>query len=49
MQGEGAHAVALAGPADGVLGAGVRPWAIDKVIAGKLWALSETLTGVKFL
>jgi NAD(P)-dependent dehydrogenase (short-subunit alcohol dehydrogenase family) len=41
--------IAQAVPDDGVMGAGVRPWAIDKVIAGKLWALSETLTGVKFL
>ena len=36
-------------PGDGSPGPGVRPWAIDREIAGKLWALSETLTGVRFL
>jgi len=41
--------IAEAAPADGSVGAGVRPWAIDKEIAGKLWTLSEQLTGVKFL
>lgn len=27
---------------------GVRPWAIDPVLADKLWALSERMTGVRF-
>jgi NAD(P)-dependent dehydrogenase (short-subunit alcohol dehydrogenase family) len=27
---------------------GVRPWAIDPVLADKLWSLSESMTGVKF-
>ena len=27
---------------------GVRPWAIDPVLADKLWTLSERMTGVKF-
>jgi len=41
--------IAAAAPADGSTGAGVRPWAIDPQIARELWALSERLTGVRFL
>lgn len=40
--------IAEAVAADSVGGRGVRPWAMDREDAKKLWALSETLTGVKF-
>jgi NAD(P)-dependent dehydrogenase (short-subunit alcohol dehydrogenase family) len=35
-------------PADHKPFTGVRPWAIDPVLADKLWTLSERMTGVKF-
>lgn len=35
-------------PADSLKGNGVRPWAIDKELAKRLWQLSEELTDVKF-
>jgi NAD(P)-dependent dehydrogenase (short-subunit alcohol dehydrogenase family) len=35
-------------PADFKAFTGVRPWAIDSVLADKLWALSEQMTGVSF-
>ncbi len=35
-------------PADDKGFSGVRPWAIDPVLADKLWALSEQMTGVRF-
>ncbi|MGD9979950.1 MAG: oxidoreductase [Hyphomonadaceae bacterium] len=35
-------------PADDKGFAGVRPWAIDPVLADKLWDLSERMTGVRF-
>lgn len=35
-------------PADSEKGTGVRPWAIDPVIAQQLWELSEKLVGFKF-
>jgi NAD(P)-dependent dehydrogenase (short-subunit alcohol dehydrogenase family) len=38
-----AHAV----PADSTGLTGVRPWAIDRALAQRLWALSEKLTGVR--
>jgi NAD(P)-dependent dehydrogenase (short-subunit alcohol dehydrogenase family) len=40
--------IAEAVPADDKGFSGVRPWAIDPVLAGKLWALSEQMTGVRF-
>lgn len=40
--------VAEAVPADHVEPSGVRPWAIDPDLAGKLWDLSEELTSVRF-
>lgn len=40
--------IAVAVPADDKGFSGVRPWAIDAVLADKLWALSETMTGVHF-
>jgi NAD(P)-dependent dehydrogenase (short-subunit alcohol dehydrogenase family) len=40
--------IAQALPADDKSFTGVRPWAIDPVIADKLWALSEQMTGVRF-
>ena len=36
-------------PADDKGFSGVRPWAIDPTLADKLWALSETMTGVRFV
>ncbi|MBS0384543.1 MAG: oxidoreductase, partial [Proteobacteria bacterium] len=39
---------AQAVPADDKSFSGVRPWAIDPVIADKLWELSERMTGVHF-
>lgn len=41
--------IAVAVPADDKGFSGVRPWAIDAVLADKLWALSENMTGVSFL
>jgi NAD(P)-dependent dehydrogenase (short-subunit alcohol dehydrogenase family) len=35
-------------PADDKNFAGVRPWAVDAVLADKLWELSERMTGVRF-
>jgi NAD(P)-dependent dehydrogenase (short-subunit alcohol dehydrogenase family) len=35
-------------PADDKGFSGVRPWAIDPVLADKLWDLSEQMTGVRF-
>ena len=35
-------------PADDKGFSGVRPWAIDSVLADKLWSLSESMTGVRF-
>ncbi len=35
-------------PADDKGFSGVRPWAIDPVLADKLWELSERMTGVRF-
>jgi len=40
--------IAQALPADDKSFTGVRPWAIDPVIADKLWDLSEAMTGLKF-
>ena len=40
--------IAQAVPADDKSFAGVRPWAIDPVIADRLWELSERMTGVRF-
>jgi NAD(P)-dependent dehydrogenase (short-subunit alcohol dehydrogenase family) len=40
--------IAQALPADDKSFSGVRPWAIDPVIADKLWDLSEKMTGVRF-
>lgn len=40
--------IAVAVPADDTGFSGVRPWAIDPVLAEKLWALSEQMTGVRF-
>jgi NAD(P)-dependent dehydrogenase (short-subunit alcohol dehydrogenase family) len=40
--------IAEAVPADFKLFTGVRPWAIDPVLADKLWDLSERMTGVRF-
>ncbi|MBC7767675.1 MAG: SDR family NAD(P)-dependent oxidoreductase [Phycisphaerales bacterium] len=40
--------VAVAVAADDKGFSGVRPWAIDPVLADKLWALSERMTGVAF-
>lgn len=40
--------IAVAVPADDKGFSGVRPWAIDSVLADKLWALSERMTGVTF-
>lgn len=36
-------------PADDKGFSGVRPWAIDPALADKLWALSETMTGARFV
>ncbi|MBE6088023.1 MAG: SDR family NAD(P)-dependent oxidoreductase [Clostridium beijerinckii] len=41
--------IAEAVPYDSLKGNGVRPWAIDKDLAKKLWILSEDLTNVKFI
>ncbi|MBL8538190.1 MAG: SDR family NAD(P)-dependent oxidoreductase [Hyphomonadaceae bacterium] len=35
-------------PADDKGFSGVRPWAVDDVLADRLWALSERMTGVRF-
>jgi NAD(P)-dependent dehydrogenase (short-subunit alcohol dehydrogenase family) len=40
--------IAVAVPADDKGFSGVRPWAIDPVLADKLWTLSEKMTGVTF-
>lgn len=40
--------IAVAVPADDKGFSGVRPWAIDPVLAEKLWTLSEKMTGVSF-
>jgi len=40
--------IAVAVPADDKGFSGVRPWATDPVLADKLWALSERMTGVAF-
>jgi NAD(P)-dependent dehydrogenase (short-subunit alcohol dehydrogenase family) len=40
--------IAAAVPADHVPLDGALPWAVDQEAAEKLWALSETLTGVQF-
>jgi NAD(P)-dependent dehydrogenase (short-subunit alcohol dehydrogenase family) len=40
--------IAKALPADAQTFDGVRPWAIDPVLADKLWELSERMTGVRF-
>jgi NAD(P)-dependent dehydrogenase (short-subunit alcohol dehydrogenase family) len=40
--------IAVAVPADDKGFSGVRPWATDPALAEKLWALSETMTGVRF-
>jgi len=40
--------IALQVPADDKGFSGVRPWAIDPVLADKLWDLSERMTGVRF-
>jgi len=40
--------IAVAVPADDKGFSGVRPWATDPVLADKLWALSEQMTGVRF-
>ena len=39
--------IAQAVPADSTGLTGVRPWAIDRALAQRLWALSERLTGVR--
>ncbi|ABR35438.1 SDR family NAD(P)-dependent oxidoreductase [Clostridium beijerinckii] len=41
--------IAEAVPYDSLKDNGVRPWAIDKNLAKKLWILSEELTNVKFI
>ncbi|NSB13997.1 SDR family NAD(P)-dependent oxidoreductase [Clostridium beijerinckii] len=41
--------IAEAVPYDSLKDNGVRPWAIDKDLAKKLWILSEDLTNVKFI
>lgn len=40
--------IAVKVPADDKGFSGVRPWAIDPVLADKLWDLSERMTGVRF-
>ncbi|MEQ1754876.1 MAG: oxidoreductase [Micropepsaceae bacterium] len=40
--------IAVAVPADSQTWSGVRPWAIDPVVAQKLWTLSEKMTSVSF-
>ncbi len=40
--------IAVAVSADDKGFSGVRPWAIDRTLADKLWALSERMTGVPF-
>jgi NAD(P)-dependent dehydrogenase (short-subunit alcohol dehydrogenase family) len=40
--------IAEAVAADAQVWNGVRPWAIDPAIADRLWAFSETMTGVRF-
>jgi NAD(P)-dependent dehydrogenase (short-subunit alcohol dehydrogenase family) len=40
--------IAVAVPPEFEEGTGVRPWAIDRDQAARLWPLSEELTGVKF-
>jgi NAD(P)-dependent dehydrogenase (short-subunit alcohol dehydrogenase family) len=40
--------IAEAVAADAAVWSGVRPWAIDPVLADKLWTLSEQMTGVAF-
>lgn len=40
--------IAVAVPADDKGFSGVRPWAVDPVLADKLWTLSEKMTGVTF-
>lgn len=40
--------IAVAVAADDKGFTGVRPWAIDPVLADRLWALSERMTGTKF-
>ncbi|OKP83182.1 oxidoreductase [Paenibacillus sp. P3E] len=40
--------IAEAVPADSVQGSGVWPWAVDRESAGRLWVLSEQMTGVRF-
>jgi hypothetical protein len=37
--------VARVVPADAVAPGGVRPWAVDPLLAERLWSLSEALTG----
>jgi NAD(P)-dependent dehydrogenase (short-subunit alcohol dehydrogenase family) len=39
--------IAQSVPADSAGVTGVRPWAIDRALAQRLWALSERLTGVR--
>jgi NAD(P)-dependent dehydrogenase (short-subunit alcohol dehydrogenase family) len=38
----------MAMPEAGVPAAGVTPWAIDPVLADRLWAVSEAMSGVRF-
>jgi hypothetical protein len=40
--------VAIAVPADFAEPRGVRPWATNPEFAERLWAMSETWTGVRF-
>jgi hypothetical protein len=40
--------IARQAPADDKGFSGVRPWAIDPVLADKLWDLSARMTGVRF-
>ena len=40
--------IAMLVPADSPAWTGVRPHAVDAATAGRLWALSETLTGVRY-
>ncbi|WP_395645673.1 oxidoreductase [Terricaulis sp.] len=40
--------IAVAVPADDKGFSGVRPWAIDRALAERLWMLSEQMTGVRF-
>jgi len=40
--------IAVAVPADDKGFSGVRPWAIDRELADRLWTLSERMTGVAF-